>query len=189
MPTPPETARQQRKARGVITNPDLQPKAADISRFNDKIVYSPHCWFWTGAISTPDGYGRFTFQCDNQQRTMLAHRFAFLAAGIDLADHDIAEHACNEPLCVRVSAEHVHRSTQSANLHYAVERGRHDGSRLAVESSDRAARSLRIRDALASGWNEAAFRAAVDRHNERQLSLFTRGADDETALLSQPGMP
>ena len=102
MPTPPDPTPHPRQSRDVVTNPDLLPAAEDITRFTSKIVYSPGCWFWTGAISTPDGYGRFT------------------------------EHACNEPLCVRVSPDHVHRSTQSANLRYAVGRGRHDGSRLAV---------------------------------------------------------
>ena len=109
---------------------------------------------------------------------MLAHRFALLAAGIDLADRDIAEHACNEPLCVRVSPDHVHRSTQSANLRYAVGRGRHDGSRLAVQSHNRAARSLGIRSALISGWNEDAYRAAVNGTRQEQLSLFSRSPEE-----------
>lgn len=178
MPTPPDPTPHPRQSRDVVTNPDLLPAAEDITRFTSKIVYSPSCWFWTGAISTPDGYGRFTFQRDNQQRTMLAHRFALLATGIDLAEGDVAEHACNEPLCVRVSADHVHRSTQSANLRYAVGRGRHDGSRLAVQSHNRAARSLRIRDALISGWNEEAYRAAVNGTEEEQLFLFSRSPEE-----------
>ncbi|WP_342319212.1 hypothetical protein [Corynebacterium mayonis] len=178
MPTPPDKQPHARRGREVASNPDLLPTASDIARFNRKIVYSPHCWFWTGAISTPDGYGRFTFQRDNQQRTMLAHRFALLAAGIDLAEGGVAEHACNEPLCVKVSADHVHRSTQSTNLRYAVGRGRHDGSRLVVQSHNRAARSLRIRSALTSGWNEEAYRAAVNGTEEEQLSLFSRSPED-----------
>lgn len=172
MPHPPE-GRVQVPARGQVVNDNtLEPSAADIERFNAKVVHSPTCWFWTGAISSPDGYGRFTWQQNNAQRTMLAHRFALLVAGERLDVTTVAEHACNEPLCVRVDDEHVHRSTQAANLQYAVRSGRHIGNVATVDSTHRALRSLRIRDALAAGWDADAFRAAITDTPPNHPTLF-----------------
>ncbi|MCQ9334495.1 hypothetical protein NQ042_10505 [Corynebacterium phoceense] len=156
----------------VSTNPSLAVTPNDIARFNSKVVRSPSCWFWTGAISTPDGYGRFTWQRDNEQRTMLAHRFALLSAGVNLPPGSVAEHACNEPLCVRVDDAHVHVSTQRDNLIYAVRSGRHLGPHAAVSSTNRARRSLRIRAALIDGWDSAAFYVAITEPAPEQPPLF-----------------
>lgn len=167
--TPPPADGGQRVRRSA---PELHPTSDDVRRFERKIVKSPTCWFWVGAISTPDGYGRFTFQSGSVQRTMLAHRFALLVSGVDMGDDAVAEHGCNEPLCVRVDPAHVHRSTQSDNLRFAVSRGRHIGNRPAVHSTYRAQRSRKIRDALIDGWDEAAFARAVGLDAEDQDRLF-----------------
>lgn len=50
------------------------------------MVVSPTCWYWVGAISIPDGYGRFTWQRGGVQRTLAAHRFSLLASGQDIED-------------------------------------------------------------------------------------------------------
>ncbi len=172
MPEPPASVSRGSSKRAVVSNSELLPTESDIRRFNSKVVQSPRCWFWTGAISTPDGYGRFTFQNRDEQRTMLAHRFALLASGVSIGSSDVAEHACNEPLCVRVSPKHVHRSTQSANLRHAVKRGRHIGNRPSVQSRRRAERSFRVRAALENGWDEQSYRLAVQPAIADQLELF-----------------
>lgn len=172
MPTPPPASDETDSGRGVVSDPSLAPNDDDVERFRRKIVRSPTCWFWVGGISRPDGYGRFTFQRDNVQRTVLAHRFALLAEGYDLSHGAVAEHECNEPLCVRVGTGHVRVSTQSDNLRYAVQHGRHDGNRPASMSTYRAERSLRIRAAIKGGWNARAFRAAISAPVENQLPLF-----------------
>lgn len=173
MPVPPPRQDENSERSGqVVTNSDLQLSDRDVARFNRKIVYSPGCWFWVGSISTPDGYGRFTWQRGNEQRTMLAHRFALMIAGVVLGDSVIAEHACNEPLCVRVDPAHVHPSTQTRNIEYAVRTGRLGGPYLMVGSDQRAKRSRRIRDALASGWDEKGYRNAISQDDGAQLPLF-----------------
>lgn len=172
MPAPPPASDGADSGRGVVSDPSLCPNEDDVKRFRRKIIESPTCWFWVGGISRPDGYGRFTFQRDSVQRTVLAHRFALLIEGYDLSHGAVAEHECNEPLCVRVGAGHVRVSTQSDNLRYAVLSGRHDGNRPASMSTYRAERSLRIRAAIKDGWDARAFRAAISAAVENQLPLF-----------------
>lgn len=92
-------------------------------------------------------------------RTEYAHRFALLIAG-EMSEGAIGEHRCNEPLCVRVDPGHLIASTQSANLLYAVACGRTGIIRNLAERSDRHARSLAVRDAVAGGWDAAAYARA-----------------------------
>ncbi|ORM37795.1 hypothetical protein BFL43_03060 [Williamsia sp. 1135] len=144
-----------RKVRGDRT---LVPDAATEERFWSHVVRSRRCYFWTGAVSSPDGYGRITFRRNNRQRAMSAHRFALLlkypelsAAGDDnSALESIGEHHCNEPLCVRVDPEHVQIGTQATNLAYAVMLGRHRGP-IPTALQSRVSRSLAIRDYLTRG--------------------------------------
>lgn len=172
MPATRRTLSPSVEERGVSYDPALLPDEDAVARFWGKVVRSPQCWFWVGAISRPDGYGRFTFQRDNHQRTVLAHRFALLIEGANLSDGVIADHECNEPLCVRVGTGHVRVSTQSDNLRYAVSSGRHDGNRVATASTHRAQRSLRIRAAIKDGWNAEAFHRAIATPDDDQLALF-----------------
>ena len=79
-----------------------------------------------------------------------------LLAG-ELGDRVVAEHRCNEPLCVRVDPGHVVASTQSANLRYAVACGRTGAIRNPDQHTNRHARSVAVRDALASGWDAHAY--------------------------------
>ncbi|MEH6822127.1 MAG: hypothetical protein V7706_19550 [Dietzia psychralcaliphila] len=92
-------------------------------------------------------------------RTESAHRFALLLDGVDL-DGVVAEHRCNEPLCVRVHPDHLIPSTQSANLNYAVACGRTGIIRTSLGRQDRHARSLAVRDAVSGGWDPMAYSAA-----------------------------
>ncbi|KSU54477.1 MULTISPECIES: hypothetical protein [unclassified Gordonia (in: high G+C Gram-positive bacteria)] len=138
---------------GVVTDPTLMPDARAEEHFWQHVVLTPRgCWYWIGAISSPDGYGRFTFRRNNRQRAISAHRFALLLVHPDLgADAaDIGEHYCNEPLCVRVDSAHVRIGTQTNNLTYAVGLGRHRGSR-PTTAIDRAARSIMLRTYLRDG--------------------------------------
>lgn len=165
------TAPPERVARAVPSSSTLSPSASAIARFWRRVVFSPTCWFWVGAISVPDGYGRFTWQRAGVQRTLSAHRFALLISGQSI-DNRVAEHYCNEPLCVRVGELHVFASTQSANLTYAVELGRHRGNIRAVGDDESvSSRSMSIRNALARGWDEDAYQRAISGHRG-QSALF-----------------
>lgn len=150
-------------ARNVVTNPYLRVTPDAVSHFWRQVVKGPgeHCWIWVGAISTPDGYGRISWQVDGQRRTLSSHRFALLLDHDDvLPDGVVGEHSCCEPLCVRVGDEHLRLTTQSANISYAVARGRHNSNKKVVDSDQRAGRSFRVRAAVKDGWNLRALRVA-----------------------------
>lgn len=135
------------------------------------VIRTPGCWFWVGAISTPDGYGRITWRRGGRQRSMSVHRFALSITETMDIDRPgvIAEHVCNEPLCVRVDSEHVRVSNQSANLAYAVRLGRHQGPR-PTSSVNRVERSQEIRRWLLGGGDPLALPASW--HDADQLALF-----------------
>ena len=157
-----------------VHDPELAFDDKTVKTFFEHVVKSPHgCWLWVGSISSPDGYGRFTWQRGNRQRTVAAHRFALLAAGESFGPGEVAEHECNEPLCVRVGCGHVRTTTQRENLRYAVELGRHAGNRVAVTAlSSRVERSRRIRQALRDGWDERRYREAIFGVDSNQQTLF-----------------
>lgn len=166
------SARQSRAAR--VHDPELPFDDKTVKTFFEHVVKSPHgCWLWVGSISSPDGYGRFTWQRGNRQRTVAAHRFALLVAGESFSAREVAEHECNEPLCVRVGCGHVRKTTQRENLRYAVALGRHTGNRVAVTAlSSRVERSRRIRNALRDGWDERRYREAIFGVDSDQQTLF-----------------
>lgn len=139
----------------------ILPSEETIERFWARVVRTPHCWIWTGAISGGDGYGRITWRRDGVSRTMSTHRFALLLAHGDDVSCSVGEHRCNEPLCVRVNDEHLIPSTQKANLLYAVACGRAGAHRAPVDGRTRAQRSLAVRDAVANGWDPIAYARAA----------------------------
>lgn len=152
-----------------MTDTSLMPSPATVERFWNNVVRGPDrqgdeagsCWIWVGGISSPDGYGRVSWQAGMRRRTMSAHRFALLLEmGEELPPGLVGEHACCEPLCVRVHERHLRTATQAENIDYAVFRGRHIGNRRGSGSESRAQRSLRVREAVRNGWDEEALRAA-----------------------------
>lgn len=136
----------------------IAPSPHTIDRFWSRVIRSPGCWLWVGAISGGDGYGR-TWRHGATSRTESAHRFALLIAD-QLTDGVIGEHRCNEPLCLRVGEGHLIASTQAANLRYAVTCGRTGIIRSLLHRQDRHARSLAVRAAVAGGWNAVAYARA-----------------------------
>lgn len=158
-------------------DPQLPITDAVTRSFWNKVVRGPgdFCWIFCGAISGTDGYGRITWQVRGRTRTVSAHRFALMLVEGELADGVIGEHSCNQPLCVRVAPGHLHSSTQSHNMRYAVELGRHRGSTPAARDSlDRVERSRAVRDAVADGWDADRFVAACSstRISRHQLRIF-----------------
>lgn len=146
-------------------------------RFFSRVVTTDSCWLWTGAISSPDGYGRMAIHHQGRQQSVATHRLALWLAYPDLGTDFVAEHHCNEPLCVRVGPGHVHVSTQSDNLRYAVVCGRAMGPRVTVNSAARVKRSRAVRELALSGFNRAEYDAIVRefsrQHKEvEQLRLF-----------------
>lgn len=166
-----ETEDRPRRVRVVDTS--LRPSTANIAAFWSKVVKSPTCWYWVGAISAPDGYGRFNFQRENRQRTMLAHRFSVELVNGTLDPNVVCEHKCNEPLCVRVGPEHLVESTYSENVRYAIALGRLSGHALLDgQGRSRYDRSLAIREALRDGYDKDALFSAKTNPGEWQGTLF-----------------
>ncbi|MGX4711997.1 HNH endonuclease [Rhodococcus ruber] len=167
----PQSSDQPRRVR-VVDN-SLTPSRANVAAFWAKVVKSPTCWYWVGAISAPDGYGRFNFQRANRQRTMLAHRFSVELVHGPLAPSVVCEHKCNEPLCVRVGSEHLVESTHSQNVRYAIALGRLSGHTLLDgQGRSRYERSLAIREALRDGYDAEALLHAKINPGDSQGTLF-----------------
>lgn len=154
---------------------DMMPTSAAIAAFHARIVRAPGngCWLFTGAISSPDGYGRITWRSGGASRTLSAHRFALLVECGPGALDAVAEHRCNEPLCVRVDPDHVRWSTQTANLAYAVACGRAGAHRVDSAGRSRVQRSRDVRSAIAGGWDPIAYaRAAGETLPTNTPTLF-----------------
>ncbi|AWR15431.1 hypothetical protein FRC0290_00621 [Corynebacterium diphtheriae] len=140
-----------------------------VEAFWGKVVKSPSpdgCWIFTGAISSPDGYGRINFRVDGRQYSVSAHRFALMLSGTDISDSEVvADHRCNEPLCVRIDSRHVIASTREANARYASLTGRARGQRpgLDTQNRSRVQRSRDVRAAVVDGWDEKAYALAARR--------------------------
>lgn len=156
------------------------PPPQCVERFWAKVVRSPHpdgCWIFTGAISSPDGYGRVVFREGGRQYAVSAHRFALWLTGVDIRDPEVvADHRCNEALCVRCGPGHLIASTREANMAFAsisgTARGRRPG--WGLENRTRLDRSRAVRAAVADGWDEEAYRLARSEPLIRgeQMQLF-----------------
>jgi hypothetical protein len=159
-PQPPAAARPR------VTNPQLAVTRRTVQKFWSHVVptTSDGCAYFIGAVSKPDGYGRFNYTHGDSQRTVLAHRFAMELDVGALDDDVVCEHKCNEPLCVRVDSDHLVLSTQTANMRYAVALGRHSGPiPLDPRGRSRYQRSLDIRAALVNGYDpQALYRAKTN---------------------------
>ena len=151
---------------GLIDTPArLHIPSRAVTRFQARVVKTMDCWFFTGAISSPDGYGRVTFTTGGKEVTLSAHRFAALIAYDVLPHAAVIEHRCNEPLCVHVHPDHVCVSTQADNLAWAVASGRAAGPRKIVDSNRRVERSRAVRSLLRTGWNAQDYAALIDAYS------------------------
>ncbi|WP_241228475.1 hypothetical protein [Corynebacterium hylobatis] len=164
-------------SRAVATNSRLALTDHAIRRFWAHVVRAEGegCWIWCGAISKPDGYGRFTWQTGGERRTVSAHRIALMIhQAAELPEGIIGEHGCCEPLCVRVDDNHLWPGTQSENINHAVALGRHRGNLPVMGSQHRWERSVLVRDAVRQGWDEHAYHRACQKlgWDEGQLALW-----------------
>lgn len=138
------------------------PSQQTVDLFWDKVVKDPEDghWIFTGAISSPDGYGRVSFRRDGKSVAISAHRFALWISGCDITDSEmVAEHRCNEPLCVRVNDRHLIPSTRAENIRYASLTRRLRGPKGGADTGwrTRYQRSIDVRAAVRDGWNEKAY--------------------------------
>jgi hypothetical protein len=171
---------------------DPQLHAAEIKRFQDKVVLppatedgspGPMCWLWRGAVAD-DGYGRFSITRDGVEHTVKPHRYAVAwRLGLAVAFGQVIEHVvCDNPLCCYADADHrrghIWPSTQADNLRRMAHKGRGGGrwwhrKWSGLDRFERAERSRQLRDVVAEhGWDQALVRAVLLQIDPAQTTLF-----------------
>lgn len=99
-----------------VSAPTLCPCNLDVRaalpRFLAKVSPEPMsgCWLWTGATQT-NGYGSIGF--GSSGRTMLAHRFSYVAHRGPVPDGLTLDHLCRVRLCV--NPDHLEAVTGAEN--------------------------------------------------------------------------
>ncbi len=142
------------------------------ARFSRKVVWTPSCWFWVGALAD-DGYGRFA---DETGRIVRSSRWLFQAWHGPLvpASLVVMHEPCDEPSCAR--PDHLVAGTQAENLTAAARRDRVSNRWLwgAADRRGMAARSRAIREALRGGYDPDRLAAAMSLGDPRanQPALF-----------------
>ena len=152
-----------------------QHAEAEAARFAAKVVADPRpggCAHWIGAIGAigNDGYGRFQAGTGPTARTVRPHLWVVEAAHGLRPVRVLVLHACDETGCVAL--EHLRLGTQAQNVAQMHARGRR-GRRhtAAVDLRGPAGRARAIRVALAEGWDEDAFSAALAAGDPRSRQL------------------
>lgn len=92
-------------------------------RFWSKVRMAPGdgCFAWLGGQDGRRGYGKFWFS--PTQRSMFAHRAAWVLMNGAIPDGLHVLHRCDNPICVR--PDHLFLGTPTDNLHDAITKGRH----------------------------------------------------------------
>lgn len=103
---------------------------ADAERFLDKVALPEDpqsrldCWIWQGAKHGQGrGYGKFRLG----GKPISAHKAAFLLFVDDLVEGQVVGHRCNNEACV--SPWHLEAVSQSQNMLYCVQCGRHNSQK------------------------------------------------------------
>ena len=86
---------------------DDPPSLAEL--FWSHVEKTDTCWLWTGHV-TASGYGSTT---DEQQRTLPAHRRAFMLCGLEIPDGLQLDHLCRVRHCV--NPDHLEPVTAQIN--------------------------------------------------------------------------
>ena len=145
----------------------MRAAVADRWRFDRKVVWSPTCLWWVGAIGD-DGYGRFA---TGTGRVMAAHRWLWeqdvgpLPTGVRL------RHCCDETSCVRLA--HLIPGSHRLNMGDMTRRGRAGGPHHHGRADIRgpAGRARAIRAALTGGYHPDRLTAAIWPANPGAISL------------------
>lgn len=92
----------------------------DATHFWDFVIKTPDCWLWSGAVDK-GGYGRFHGTQAGVDKSLLAHRVAFVLAN-GAAPRCVC-HRCDNRRCVR--PDHLFGGTHQDNNDDMVLKGRH----------------------------------------------------------------
>jgi len=122
------------------------------SRFEAKVSPEPNtgCWLWLGAaVNKQCPYGAFMLA--GSQKTVRAHRAAWVIYRGPLPANTLIRHRCDQPMCV--NPDHLETGTHIDNMRDAIARGRFrhgvavgesvNGARLTADAVRRIADLLR----------------------------------------------
>lgn len=88
------------------------------SYFWNRFNKTDGCWFWTGRIKQPNGYG--TIQKD--RKSIYVHRLAYILTFGEIPDNLVIRHKCDVRRCGNPA--HLEVGTQSDNIQDSVNRER-----------------------------------------------------------------
>jgi hypothetical protein len=92
----------------------------DMEKFEEKIMRTPTCWAWRGAVNK-NGYGGFYFEGRPQTASRVAYK---LFVGV-IPDGMGVLHRCDNPLCIR--PDHLFLGTDKDNAEDRHQKGRDGG--------------------------------------------------------------
>lgn len=148
------------------------------ARYEAKVHRTPGCWYWSGALHSRGGHGRFWVGAytgpagARRDVVVIAHRFGWaMTYGLDaLADIEVLAHTCDEPSCQR--PDHLRSATAGTNQDEWLVRRWHPRSPLR-DVRGPGGRSRAIRAAIQVGGDVDAARAAgISALDSGQLCLW-----------------
>lgn len=106
---------------------------SDIHRFWSNVAFTANpnvCWEWTGMLTTPEPYGRFSLYGKKYSSHRLSY---FLSNNIDPKEL-LVLHKCDNPKCV--NPNHLFLGTNADNVADKIKKGRMKGVPIGYKYSD-----------------------------------------------------
>jgi hypothetical protein len=89
-----------------------------LDRMGTKFTVGDGCWLWTGARTSPWGYGTIQLEGRPKRRSGLAHRVMYELIVGPIPEGLVLDHLCRNPSCIR--PDHLEPVTQRVNTQRGV---------------------------------------------------------------------